>query len=96
MTYSKVGECAEMNSGIKTMERRYWSPEAGSRIIWMSLLNFRKMEATMRFASFVEGLLFTIGFLFLCLMILFERPAQPAPVKVAAKQNRRRPPALFR
>jgi hypothetical protein len=53
------------------------------------------MEATMRFASFVEGLLFTIGFLFLCLMILFERPAQPAPVKVA-KQNRGRPPALFR
>jgi hypothetical protein len=61
----------------------------------MSLLNFRKMEATMRFASFVEGLLFTIGFLFLCLMILFERPAQPAPVKVA-KQNRGRPPSLIR
>ena len=50
----------------------------------------------MRLASFVEGLLFTIGFLFLCLMILFERPVQPAPVKVAAKQHRLRPPSLIR
>ena len=42
----------------------------------------------MRMANFIEGLLFMIGFLFLCLMILMDRSPQRVPARVAAPARR--------
>ena len=44
----------------------------------------------MRMAKLVEVVVFTIGFLILCGMILIGRPAQPAPVRRAASTSVRR------
>ena len=35
----------------------------------------------MRWANFVEGLLFMVGFLAVCLAVLTSRPLQPLPVR---------------
>jgi hypothetical protein len=35
----------------------------------------------MRWANFVEGLFFMIGFLVVCLVVLTSRPLQPVPVR---------------
>ena len=43
----------------------------------------------MRMANFIEGLLFMIGFMFLCLVILTSR-TEPAPAKVAARAPQQR------
>jgi len=44
----------------------------------------------MRWANVVEGTLFFIGFLIVCLVILLRGPAQPVPVRNAASTSSRR------
>jgi hypothetical protein len=43
----------------------------------------------MRIAHFVEGFLFAVGFLVLCLVVLTSR-AQPVPAKVVAREPMRK------
>lgn len=44
----------------------------------------------MRWANFVEGLLFMVGFLAVCLAVLTSRPLQPLPVRKTAPAYPRR------
>jgi hypothetical protein len=43
----------------------------------------------MRWANFVEGLLFMIGYLLVCLVVLTSRPLQPAPARRTVSTSRR-------
>ena len=43
----------------------------------------------MRWANFVEGLLFMVGFLAVCLVVLTSRPFQPVPARRAVSTSRR-------
>jgi hypothetical protein len=47
------------------------------------------MEATMRWANFVEGLLFMVGFLMVCLAVMTSRPHQLVPARRAVLANPR-------
>ena len=48
-------------------------------------------EAIMRWSNVVEALVFLIGFLFVCLVIMIRRQPQPVPLRVrsAASTSRR-------
>jgi hypothetical protein len=43
----------------------------------------------MRWANFVEGLFFMVGFLVVCVAVLTSRPLQPQPVRRTASTSRR-------
>jgi hypothetical protein len=45
----------------------------------------------MRLANFIEGLLFMIGFLFLCLIILIDRSPRRMPAMAAVPVPSRKP-----
>jgi hypothetical protein len=44
----------------------------------------------MRWANFVEGLFFMVGFLVVCLVVLTSRPLQPLPARRAVSTSPRR------
>jgi hypothetical protein len=47
------------------------------------------MEATMRWAHFVEGLFFMVGFLVVCLVVMTSRPYQLVPARKTVLANPR-------
>jgi hypothetical protein len=42
----------------------------------------------MRWANFIEGLFFMVGFLVVCLVVMTSRPLQPAPARRAVSTSR--------